>query len=85
MTTELSELCNILKCVPGCNVVLKLVMLFTHFHVVSDMKLQQSTRIKANERKYERIICDKASKHQLEINVSNSSSYARKTAIVFMY
>jgi len=37
------------------------------------MKIQQSTRIRALERKYERIIIDKADKHQKEVDVSSLS------------
>ena len=40
-----------------------------YIHAVNDMKLQQSARIKAIERKYEQIILDKNSKYQKEIDV----------------
>ena len=41
-----------------------------YIYVVNDMKLQQSARIKAIERKYERIILDNNYKHQKEIDVT---------------
>ena len=41
------------------------------FVAVNDMKVQQSSRIKAIERKYQQIILDKTDKHKKEIDVNH--------------